>query len=335
MRHFGYAPGVTDAQDARFTPVPRSYLGGKYETVRPVGRGGMASVWLGLNRGAAGFARKIAIKRVLRHLKQNDTRFEQMFVEEALIVADLHHPNIVQVHDFGRDMDGGYYIVMEWVEGLNLTSYIDAYKDAGELPPWHLCMGICIEVLRALSAAHGRTDDAGRPAPVIHRDVTPANILIGINGNVKLTDFGLASAMDRPGTTEPGMVKGKIAYVSPEVLKGARADPRTDLYGLGVVLWEALTTKRLFGGEKLSDLDIAMRVLKLEVPPLSEVRPGLPPEVYQLVARGIARDPAERFQTAQEMIGALTAILRRHPEPSDVGAVAQSAKRARSMLEPA
>lgn len=321
-------------QDPRFTPVPLSYLGGKYEAVRPVGRGGMASVWLGLNRGVAGFTRKIAIKRILRHLKQNDEKFERMFVEEALIVADLHHPNIVQVHDFGRDMDGGYYIVMEWVEGLNLGGYIDAHKSAGELPPWHLCMGICIEVLRALSAAHDHKDEAGQPAPVIHRDVTPANILIGINGNVKLTDFGLAHAMDRPGTTEPGMVKGKIAYVPPEVLKGARPDPRTDLYGLGVVLWEALTAQRLFGGEKMNDLDIAMRVLKLEVPSLAQLRPGLPPELYQLVTRGIARDPAQRFQTAQEMIGALTAILRHHPTASDVTAVARSAQRARAMLTP-
>ena len=214
---------------------------------------------------------------------EQDKAFEAMFVEEALIVADLHHPNIVQVHDFGRDMDGGYYIVMEWVEGLNFANYIDAYKRAGELPPWHLCLGICIEVLRALSAAHDHKDEAGRPAPVIHRDVTPANILIGINGNVKLTDFGLAHAMDRPGTTEPGMVKGKIAYVPPEVLKGARPDPRTDLYGLGVVLWEALTARRLFGGEKMNDLDIAMRVLKLEIPPLSQVCPGqyCRPRIFQ------------------------------------------------------
>lgn len=325
---------MTEQTDPRFTPVPIAYLGGKYETVRPVGRGGMASVWLGLNRGVAGFTRKVAIKRILRHLKQKDENFEQMFVEEALIVADLHHPNIVQVHDFGRDMDGGYYIVMEWVEGLNLAGYVDAYTSVKELPPWHLCLGMCIEVLRALGAAHGHLDAAGNPAPVIHRDVTPANILIGINGNVKLTDFGLAHAMDRPGTTEPGTVKGKIGYVSPEVLKGATPDPRTDLYGLGVVIWETLTAQRLFGGPKMNDLDVAMRVLKMDVPPVAALRPGLPPAVYDLVTHALERDPARRFQSAQEMVDAIANILRHHREPSDVAAVARSAKHARSLLPP-
>src|SRR6188472_2946599 len=164
----------SDSESMRFTPLPPRLLGGKYEAVEPIGRGGMASVWRGHTHGEAGFRRTVAIKRVLRHLHE-DEKFAAMFVEEARVVADLNHPNIVQVHDFGRDHEGGYFIIMEWVEGLNLADYVRAFGRAGELPPWHLCSAICIEVLRALQAAHQRMDAAGRPVPVIHRDVTPSN----------------------------------------------------------------------------------------------------------------------------------------------------------------
>ena len=250
----------SDSESIRFTPIPSRLLGGKYEAVEPVGRGGMASVWLGYTHGEAGFRRKVAIKRVLTHLHA-DERFEHMFVEEARMVAELNHPNIAQVHDFGRDHEGGYFIVMEWVEGLNLVEYVRAFSRVGDVPPWHLICGICIEVLRALSAAHQRTDESGRPVPVIHRDVTPSNILVGVNGAVKLTDFGLARAMDRPRMTDPGTVKGKVAYMAPEMLENAKPDPRCDIYSVGVLLWESLTASRLFGGDG-TDVQIALRILQ-------------------------------------------------------------------------
>ena len=244
----------------------------------------MASVWLGYTHGVAGFRRKVAIKRVLTQLHE-DERFEAMFVEEARVVADLNHPNIVQVHDFGRDHEGGYFIVMEWVEGLNLADYVRAFATAGELPPWHLSAAICIEVLRALSAAHQRTDENGRPVPVIHRDVTPSNILVGINGAVKLTDFGLARAMDRPRTTDPGIVKGKVAYLAPELLENAKPDPRCDLYSVGVVLWEALTAQRLFGERAHRCRDRAAHPRRQDHAGRARCAPDLPPELCAIVAR--------------------------------------------------
>lgn len=301
-------------------------LGGKYQPLRPVGQGGMASVWLGLTHGEAGFRRKVAIKRVLRHLF-TDKEFEAMFVEEARVVADLNHPNIAQVHDFGYDTDGGYFIIMEWVEGLDLHRYVSSFVDAGERTPWPIVSAIAIEVLRALSSAHQRTDEQGRAAPVIHRDVTPANILIGLGGCVKLTDFGLSRAMDRPGTTDPGTVKGKVAYMAPEGLKGERASLMTDIYAVGVTLWEALAGQRLFGGSG-GDVEIAMRVLKMDVPDLAGLRPDLPPELLHIVARAMAPVPRRRYQRAGAMVEALSSLLRKHTLPTDGPAIARSVKQA-------
>jgi serine/threonine-protein kinase len=321
---------ASDSESIRFTPLPPRLLGGKYEAVEPVGRGGMASVWLGYTHGEAGFRRKVAIKRVLTHLHA-DERFEQMFVEEARVVAELNHPNIAQVHDFGRDHEGGYFIVMEWVEGLNLVEYVRSFARVGDAPPWHLVCGICIEVLRALSAAHQRSDENGRPVPVIHRDVTPSNILVGVNGAVKLTDFGLARAMDRPRTTDPGTVKGKVAYMAPELLENAKPDPRCDIYSVGVLLWEALTASRLFGGDG-TDVQIALRILKGSVPPPTAKRPELPTELSAIVLRALARQPRDRYQRATEMIDALAQLLRRHPEPTDGSAIARSVRTAKNVL---
>jgi serine/threonine-protein kinase len=318
-------------QHPLFTPIPPRLLGGKYEASEPVGRGGMASVWLGYTLGEAGFRRKVAIKRVLTHLNQ-DERFEAMFVEEARVVADLNHPNIVQIHDFGRDHEGGYFIVMEWVEGLSLADYVHAFARVGDFPPWPLASAICIEVLRALSAAHQRADDEGRPVPVIHRDVTPSNILVGVNGSVKLTDFGLARAMDRPRTTDPGTVKGKVAYLAPELLDNQKPDPRCDLYSVGVVLWEALTAQRLFAAEGATDVEMALRILKGELPHPADLRPELPDELCAIVLRALARSPRDRFQRATEMIDALAQLLRRQCEATDGPELARSVRTARAML---
>jgi serine/threonine-protein kinase len=320
----------TKPPNDRFTPSPATLLSGKYEAVSPVGRGGMASVWLGYTHGEAGFRRKVAIKRVLTHL-HSDEKFEAMFVEEARVVADLNHPNIVSVHDFGREPEGGYFIVMEWVEGVSLTDYVKAYARAGKPTEWPLVAAICIEVLRAMSAAHSRTEASGRPVPVIHRDVTPSNILVGLNGVVKLADFGLARAMDRPRMTDPGVVKGKVAYVAPELLENAKPDPRCDVYSLGVVLWEALSGKRLFGGER-TEIDTALRILQGNVAPVSEVRSDLPRELVAIVSQATARVPRERFQRATDMIDALAGLLRKQPGATDAPAIARSVRSAKSWL---
>ena len=306
-------------------------IAGKYELVAPLGEGGMASVWRGLTVGASGFTRPVAIKRVLPALAK-DPHFAAMFIEEARVSADLHHPNVVQVHDFERDREGNYFIVMEWVEGVDLNRWIKSHLSVGERPPWHLVTAIAIEVLRALTAAHDRRNDEGQLSPVIHRDVTPSNILIGKNGIVKLADFGMARAMDRTSMTKPGTVKGKLSYMAPEILFGHKATERSDIYGLGIVMWESLTARRLFSGG--SDVDVVMRVRKGEVPSLSAERPDLPQPLAEVVHCALAREPHERFETAREMLRALASILRTHPEATDAGPLGESVRTALRRLEP-
>jgi len=266
----------------------------------------------------------------LRH-RNHDAEFAHMFVEEAQVVAELHHPNIVQVHDFGVDTDGRYFIVMEWVEGLSLDRYAYAFARTGQSTAWNLIAGIIIEVLRALQAAHDRRDERGEPAPVIHRDVAPANILVGTNGVVKLADFGLARAMDRPSRTSPGIVKGKVGYMAPELLRGQRPQPQIDIYGVGVVFWETLVMQRLYGGDG-NDVANAMRVLTEDPPPLLEKRSDVPEPLAELVHGALAREPSQRFPTAGAMLAELKALLRSLPVRTGPSAISSSVQEAQAIL---
>lgn len=308
----------------------RGLLGGKYELLHPAGEGGMASVWRGRTHGEAGFTRDVAIKRVLPALAR-DPKFAAMFVEEARLVAELAHPHIIQIHDFGRDADGGYYIVMEWVDGLDLSDYVASFRIANEPTPWHLIAAIGIEVLRALGAAHGRRDAHGQLSPIIHRDVTPSNVMLGLNGVVKLADFGLAKGLDGPNMTQPGIVKGKVGYMAPELLRGAKAGPKTDLYSAGVVLWESLAGQRLFGSNK-SDMELARSVLDQRIPPLAGQRGDLPEDLVRVVEHLMASDPEHRFERASAPVRALTTILRTQRESTMAENMASSVAAAKARL---
>lgn len=299
------------------------FIANKYELVEPLGEGGMATVWRGVTHGAGGFVRRVAIKRVLPNLAA-DEKYVAMFVEEARVASELSHPNIVQVHDFDRDEDGAYFIVMEWVDGMDLGAFIDSF--AGAPTPWHLVTAIGVEMLRGLGAAHERVDAAGRPAPVVHRDVSPQNVLLGAMGIVKLADFGLARAADRATMTAPGTVKGKLSYMAPELIKRQSPSPRSDLFSVGVVLWEALTGKRLFGGG--DQLEVVQRIMAGKVPPLRELRPDAPLPLAEVVHTALAMAPADRFERAEEMQRALAALLKNHTEPTDDRALGRAIREA-------
>jgi len=305
-------------------------LVGKYELLKPAGQGGMASVWRGRTHGDAGFTRQVAIKRVLPSLAR-DPNFAAMFVEEARLVAELAHPHIVQIHDFGRDHEGGYFIVMEWVEGMALTDYVSSFVLARKRTPWPLVAAIGIEILRALGAAHSRRDPQGQPSPIIHRDVTPSNVMIGFNGVAKLADFGLAKATDGPIRTMPGIVKGKVGYMAPELLRGAKASPKTDLYSTGVMLWEALAGRRLFGPTS-SDLELARCVLEQKIDPLETQRDDLPPDLVGVVRHLMASDPDHRFERASAPVRAMATILRHQAESTMAETLAASVAEARERL---
>ncbi|HTM19407.1 MAG TPA: serine/threonine-protein kinase [Kofleriaceae bacterium] len=285
-------------------------LANRYELLALAGQGGIATVWRGLMRGAAGFSRPVAVKK-LHHELKGDPTYVAMFVEEARVGSELHSPNIVQVHDFCLDDHGSYYLIMEWVDGISLLDLLRVQRSRGEPLPWPLACAIGVGALRGLTAAHERLDGAGEPAPVIHRDVSPHNILLGVNGIAKLTDFGLARARDRlhAMTTAPGTIKGKLSYLAPEVTLGKGASPHSDIYAMGAVLWEALAGEPLFPGG--SDLEVVIKVRAGEVPPLAERRDDLPVELIDAVHRALGRTPEERFASAHDMADALAPLLPR------------------------
>jgi serine/threonine-protein kinase len=289
----------------------------------------MATVFRGLMHGAAGYSRPVAIKRLLPAISTKP-EFVQMFVEEARLNSQLLHTNIVQILDFDQDEDGSHFLVMEWVEGLDLRRYLASYTEVERRTSWPLVAAIGVETLRGLSAAHDRIDTVGQRSPVIHRDVTPQNVLLGTNGNVKLTDFGLARAVDRSRTTNPNIVKGKLAYLAPELTEAAPPSERSDIYSLGVVLWEALAGRPLFQGH--TDVSVFMKAKAAEVPQLPRFRDDLPRELVTAVHCALARRPEDRFASARDFLRALVQILRGVSHSTDAYAIGHSVIEARCMM---
>ena len=305
-------------------------LGGKYEVLELAGEGGMAKVYRGQTHGAAGFTRPVAIKRVLAPLSHNP-EFLKMFVEEARVVSELDHPNIAQIHDFDRDRSGEYYLVLEWVEGLTLAKWRQGYGTHGNHTPWTLTAAIGIEVLEALHAAHVREDADGRAAPIFHRDVTPQNVMVSSCGVVKLTDFGLARAMDRSSITKPGFVKGKLSYLAPELTYEAEPSAQTDVFSAGVVLWEVLAGEKLFKGK--DPLKVVGTIRDMDVPDLADFRDDLPEQLRQIICKALQRNPIERYASSREMARDLAALLRATSEVTDSYVIAQSVRWAQAQLK--
>jgi serine/threonine-protein kinase len=299
---------------------PGTILAGKYQLVAIAGTGGMATVWRAVQRGPAAFERTVGIK-LIREPLAHDANFVAMFVEEARVSAQLVHPNIVQVHDFGEDR-GRYFLVMEWVEGMSLSEYLRRLQDRGVHTTWPFVACVAVEALRGLSAAHERRDAYGRPAPVYHRDVTPQNILLGASGQVKLTDFGLARATDRARMTAPEIIKGKVGYLAPELTRSREATPQTDIYALGVVLWQALAGRRLFEGN--DDIEVFLAASRADIPPLVELRLDVPAQLIAVIERSLALDPHDRFESAQQMSRVVARVLRTLDVDSDARVVADA-----------
>lgn len=307
---------------------PAKLFAEKYQLLELVGEGGMATVWRAVMRWAEGFFRQVAVKQILPSLGENQ-KFVAMFVEEARVGSQLHHPNIVQILDFGREQEF-YYLVLEWVDGLDLRRYEEAHRRAGQRIPWQLVVAVGIEALRGLGAAHERVDHWGRRAPVIHRDVTPQNILIGSNGVVKITDFGLARAKDRARITDPNIVRGKLCYLAPEVAWGKEATVQSDLFCLAVVLWEALAGRQMYTGA--DDLEMFQAARAAEVPDLRQLRDDVPRDLVEVLECALARSPELRFDSAQDMLRALALVLRRAKQRTDAPEIGRSVLAAREAL---
>jgi serine/threonine-protein kinase len=286
-------------------------IAGKYELLERAGEGGMAVVWQGVMHGAAGFSRPVALKQIKPELR-HDARQVAMFVEEARLGSYLLHPNIAQVLDFVDDEQGALWLVTEWVDGLDLGSLLRYYRARQERMPWPLVALVGVGGLHGLAAAHERRNTDGTLVPIVHRDVSPQNFLLGVGGVVKLSDFGLARARDRTSVlTTPGFIKGKLGYLAPELVGGLPATPQSDLFAMGSILWEALAGRPLFTGK--NDREVLRAIHRGQIPSVSEERPGLPKVLVLAVSRALSRLPDERYPSAaamaQELDGALASAL--------------------------
>jgi serine/threonine-protein kinase len=287
---------------------------GRYSLIERIGRGGMAEIFRAVAQGVEGFRRVFVIKR-LRPEKSNSTELVRMFCDEARLSALLHHPNIVQVYDFGQ-IGGTYFLAMEYLRGKDLSAVMKALRRAkGAVSP-PLAARIAHQVATGLHYAHTLTRTDGKTLSIVHRDVTPSNVMLQRTGVVKILDFGIAQATNfaRQVETGGGRVKGKLAYLSPEQVRLEELDGRSDVFALGVVLWEMLTGQRLFAAENEF---LTMRgVLTQPVPAPSSMRPEVPPALDAIVARALERPRDQRYPNAQEMADDLERFLQEVPCPS-------------------
>jgi hypothetical protein len=273
------------------SPAPRF---GRYELVERIAIGGMAELYRARLDGAHNFHKPVVIKKILPHLSA-DPNFVSMFIDEAKITAQLNHPKIVQVFELGTT-DNELFIAMEYVEGIDLLKLLRYHARRSRRITEHIAVHIAHEVLDALDHAHQAIDDEGRPLAVVHRDVSPGNVLISSRGAVKLTDFGIARAAARNQKTEAGTLKGKYGYMSPEQVINADVDGRSDLFAVGVVFAEMLMGKRLFVAP--SDLDVLIMVRDVDLERLERYGQHIDPELVDLIHRALEPEPEERIQTA-------------------------------------
>ena len=276
---------------------------GKYQLLEKIATGGMAEVYRARAFGTAGFEKILVIKKVLPSLAE-DSEFVQMFEDEARIAVHLQHVNIVQVFDLGK-VEGQYFMAMEYVHGLDLSRLLTRARSVGRFPI-ALALFTIKEALKGLQFAHSRTDDAGAALEIVHCDVSPQNLLISYSGEVKVHDFGIARAAFQADVSNR-VVRGKYAYMSPEQVEGKALDGRSDLFSLGIVLYETLTSRRLFKA-KNRDETLA-RVRRAEVPSPRSYRPEISDDLEGFLLKVLSRDVSDRYQTAEEMGQALTRLM--------------------------
>ncbi|CAN5925480.1 hypothetical protein BH11MYX4_BH11MYX4_23250 [soil metagenome] len=286
---------------------PAPLMLGPYELLERIATGGMAEVYLARRAGPHGFQKVVAVKRILPQLAQ-DADFVAMFVDEARVCARLAHPNIVQVFDFGEH-DGELYMAMEYVDGTTAARLVRAAASRGEEVPLDAALYIALGVLRGIDYAHSARDDEGKPLDLVHRDVSPGNVLIDRSGAVKLTDFGIARAAEIERRTDAGQLKGKLGYRSPEQVVGRELDARSDLFTLGIVLAELVMLRPLFSGP--SEIDVLMRIRDADLGLLDRAGSRVPDDIRTVLFRALARDRALRYPTAAAFAEGIEEILRR------------------------
>lgn len=285
---------------------------GKYELLERIAAGGMAEVYLAKSSGAEGIGRFFAIKRILPQYSDN-AEFIEMFKEEAKIAMNLNHSNVVQIFEFGIEK-GQFFLVMEFVEGQNLRQIINQQVKASKPFTQDQVLFLCRETVAGLDHAHRCLDKAtGKPLNIIHRDMSPQNIMISFEGEVKIVDFGIAKAETRLEQTRAGTIKGKFAYMSPEQADGQNVDGRTDVFSLGIILWELLTRERLFTGQ--SEAATLKKIRDCNIPSPRKLNPSVSPELERIVMQALAKDRGQRYQSAAHMHKDLNKLMNtQYPE---------------------
>lgn len=280
--------------DLNFSPS----VYGRYILLHKIAMGGMAEVFRAKSFGAQDFEKLLAIKRLYPHLSE-DPSFVQMFINEARLAATLNHVNVAPIYDFGCQ-EGLYYIAMEYVRGCDLADLIVRCRSRRQQMPLGLAIWLLVEICNGLDYAHRKHDDLGHFLNLIHRDVTPQNILISYEGEVKITDFGIAKVhmLDRDETTG-GLLKGKFSYMSPEQVRGDRLDHRSDIFSLGIMAWELLTYQKMFEGS--NDYHILEKVREVQFLPARQVNPNLPPDIDTILSKALTRYPEDRYQSVGQL----------------------------------
>ncbi|MBC7976620.1 MAG: serine/threonine protein kinase, partial [Myxococcales bacterium] len=298
MRGFRTDMGADAAEEEQFGP---------YLVYERLGVGGMATVHRALERGMEGFERVVALKRLLPHLA-SDASFIKAFVREAKLASQLNHNNIVHIFELGR-VGSHYFISMEYIDGRDIRRILRQARKVSGPPPIHVTVGILLQLCDALDYAHHKMDEDGQPLGLVHRDVSPSNVLVTSTGAVKVIDFGIAKAQGAQ-RTQTGRVKGKLAYMAPEALAGRELDARSDQFAAGVIAHELLTARPLFASK--NEYQTLLNVQRAEVAPPSTYNPQCPLELDAIVLRALARDPDDRFTDAAELRTELHALRKQY-----------------------
>ena len=284
-------------------PAPKVQRLGRYEVIRHLASGGMAEIYL-----AQGIGEKVVVK-VISPDRAQDQKFIQMFLDEARVASTLHHPNIAQMIEVGRHGDT-YFFAMEYIQGETARALIERAIAMDTRLPLAVCLRIVAAVAAGLHHAHERKGGTGTQMQIVHRDVTPSNIMIAVDGSVKLLDFGIAQAEGRAAETQSGTIKGKFAYMSPEQCRGKSVDRRTDVFALGIVMYELTTQRRAFRTD--SDFDTMDRIVRGRLLKPTMIDARYPRDLEQILLRAMATEPAERYQTAADFGKAIEQFAERN-----------------------
>ena len=288
--------------------LPNPIPFGKYYLLERVNVGGMAEIFKAKAFGVEGFERLLAVKKILANIAEDES-FIKMFIDEAKIAGQLNHPNIAQIFDLGK-ADGSFFIALEYISGKDLKTIFERSRRIGEKVSIPRICYVMMKVCEGLGHAHTKKDAQGHDLNIVHRDVSPQNVLLSYEGECKIIDFGIAKAQGKTSQTQVGTIKGKFSYMSPEQVRGLHVDRRSDIFSLGIVLYEMLTLERLFLGE--NDFDTLEKIRKVEMSPPSLYNPHIPSELENIVLKALAKSPEERFQSSSEFADALEQFMRHH-----------------------